>query len=357
MTGIIFIGEIGKCPFINKYTDVLNRENVPFDIICWDKSPELDRKPGDNVISFRHKTKEQRHYLLKIKDFLLFGSFVKRVIFEKKYDKLIILTTLTGIFLYSTIIKKYKGKYIFDYRDASYEYFTIFKYMVRRIIKNSCFTCISSQGFKEILPKDYEYIVSHNFKYSDLDRKVLSFEKKSKNDKIVVSYIGILRDSSYLKLLIDIFKDDERFVLNINGGGDNYHEISEYSRNCSNIICTGSYNEAEKMMFLKQADLLCYNYPCSYNNNIALANKYYDGLIYKKPLLCNPDTYSGRLVKDNEVGISLDFSDTDFKDKLYDYYHCLCAEKYVNTAEELLQQVIEEDEIYMRHILAFVRKD
>lgn len=353
MIGIIFVGEIYLCPFLQKYTDELTRQDVPYEIISWDRSGVVTENHDDRQHVFKKTSAKMVHPIFKLKDFFAFGHYCKRIIRQQKYDKLIVLTTLSGVFLYRTLVKHYKGRYIFDYRDASYEYLGFFKKMLGKLVKNSAFTCISSRGFLACLPKDYPYVMAHNFKYSDVDKQVGVY-RKNNGTPLHISYIGVLRGSEYLVNLMRLFGNDPRFCLYIHGGGDNEEYLKQQAMQYSNVICTGRYEGDQKIILISESDILCYNYPCAYNNNMALANKYYDGLIFKRPLFANLQTHSGQLVDKMGVGISLDYDDPQTADKVYEYYQNLQEDRFLESASLALKEVLQEDQEYLEKIREFM---
>lgn len=348
MIGIIFIGDITLCPFLNKYTFELEEKNIAYEIVHWNKSGEdIEIK---NAITLNKLSINLRNPLLKIKDFFIFRRFAKKVIRQRKYEKLIIFTTMTAIMIFDVLMsKKYKKKYIFDYRDASYEFFPPFSYLLKKIVLNSSFTAISSKGFLNILPKDNQYVMAHNINLNDLAYRKDELVKKE-GLPITVSYIGHLRKGKYLFDLIDTFKNDKRFNLNIIGGGDNYVALCEHSKSYENIKMTGRYKNDERIVFIDETDILCYNYPTSYLNQNALANKFYDSLIFKKPLLGNSDTFSGKLIETHGLGISLLTDDKNLLDKLFDYYKQMNPITFCAKADILISDILEEDKKYKAKI-------
>lgn len=92
---------------------------------------------------------------------------------------------MSAFFLKKKIFRKYKDKYIFDYRDASYEFIRPFKQKVDYIIKYSYANVLSSPGFLNILGNIGKYCISHNTKSFYLREYNSNFIK----EKIIVSYI------------------------------------------------------------------------------------------------------------------------------------------------------------------------
>ena len=353
MVGIVFLGDVLLCPYMKKYTDALRAAGEEYEIICWDRERNSNLKSAEGMHIYRRDLERLINPVLKISAFLGFKRFAESVIKNRKYDKLIVFTTMTAVLLYRLLVKKYKKRFIFDYRDASYENLPVFTKILDKIISASAFTSVSSKGFLEFLPKGHDYVISHNFSYSDIERKSSSLVKNT-SGVINVGYIGILRESNYLKEMMDEFGGDKRFSLNIHGYANNYEEIAAYAEKYDNVNCGGRYKPEEKAGFLAETDVIMYNYPCMFRYNYALANKYYDGIILKKPLLTNLDTFSGRLVAEKGVGCSVPYGKVKTTDALYDYYMALNPEKFCENAEAALSEVIAEDKSYMSRIAEFI---
>jgi glycosyltransferase involved in cell wall biosynthesis len=353
MIGIIYIGSINRCPYLKNYTNCLDELGVNYELISWDRSVDNQINTiGTNEKKhhiFKYPSKEQRSPVYKIGDFYRFSKYVKKIIRYQNYEKLVVLTTMSGVVILKELCNQYKNNYIFDYRDASFEYFKPFKWVLNKIVVNSSFTSISSKGFLEVLPNHGNYIMAHNC--SSLE--TITNNSKMKNSKVVVGYIGGLRESDYMKSLIDKFGDDDRFKFVIHGGGENLQELIDYSKGISNVIFTGEYSESHKRELVKDLDVICYNYPESFVNNLALANKFYDGLLFRKPLLGNINTYSGKLIKDNNVGISLDFEDPEYKEKLYNYYLNYDAQSFEKKCDILLDEIEHENNFYKKKVRDF----
>jgi len=198
------------------------------------------------------------------------------------------------------------------------------------------------------------YVMAHNFRYSDMDKKIEKMEIN--RDVINLLHIGITRGESYNKKLADIFGNDKRFEVNIVGSGNDTETFKDYTKNLSNVNVVGTYNNEEKNKYISNATMLLYYYPCDFNCNRALANKYYDGIIYKKPLIGNINTYSGKRLSDKGLGISLDIDDENFADKLYEYISNLNSSEYINSANSEMKNILEEDSVYLDKIAVFLEE-
>ena len=354
MVGIIIAVPVALSPFMKKYIEAMEKKNVPYEVIEWNRygacSEEDERHHTYFVPTGRYSGLAS-----KILPFFKFRRFAKKIIKEKKYDKLIILTTQTAFILFDVLIgKKYRYKYFFDYRDTSYEYIGIYRRFVNKVILNSYATCISSYGFKKYLTDKKELIIAHNFQKQYYGSRVMHCAQRAGKEKLIIGYIGYLREYEYLKNFIDAFGNDKRFEFHIHGSGDCEQQLKEYAEKYNNVIVFGGYKEAEKMDIVDTFDMICYNYPCSFVNYPAMANKFYDGMIRKKPMFGNLDTFSGELIKKYGLGISLPESDNEITDKIYEYFLSFDKEKFEKNCEDFLLKVLSEDEIYIAKINEFL---
>ena len=193
MVGIVFIGDISLCPYLSKYVEICETLHMDYEVLFWNRSNEVTSLP-DNYLSFSYQSNLRQSKITKGLDFLKYKQWLDKQIKTRKYDKLIILTTLTGILMYD-ILKKYRGKYIFDIRDYSYEHIKVFYNMEKNVIKNSFFTCISSTGLQNFLPK-HNYLVTHNVQTEFLPIQ-RSFAKKQYGETLNLVWNGFLRCFSY----------------------------------------------------------------------------------------------------------------------------------------------------------------
>lgn len=352
MIGIILLDAAELTPYLKKYTDVFHANGIKYDLIHWKRENETEYI-GDNIFTYTGEFNRYSGMLSKIKPFLGFRRFALKVIKQKKYDKLIILTTQTAFVLGPELIGKYKGKFLFDYRDTSYENLKPYSMYINKIIECSKFTCISSPGFKEYLTPKKDYVTVHNFTNDFLMSRRNEIHKKNPDEKIIIGYIGLLREIEYHKKLIDLFGNDSRFEFRIHGGGEGLDELREYCSKYDNAKVYGVYKETDKMKIMQDFDIICYNYPYSFVNYPALANKFYDGLVLKIPMFANAATFSGQLIAKNKLGISLDENCTDAADKIYEYYRSFDEKEFIDSCNIYLDRVIDEDKHFYEIIKDF----
>ncbi|MEO3112013.1 hypothetical protein, partial [Turicibacter sanguinis] len=351
------IGDIYECSFLEKYLYIFSSENQEYDIIYWNRK-EYREGEGSNIFVFNNTSDCNMMKILKMKEFLKFRIYINKILKQKKYDKLVILTTLTGVLLIDKLIFDYSSKYIFDIRDLSGEKWSLFKYLEKKIIENSFFTCISSKGFESKLPEYNNYVLSHNIRLNDLKNRVIIRNNNSNKEKINIVYIGAIRQFEHIVKFIEKIAPDKRFNLYYHGDGSDYVKLKEFclEKQYDNVFVTGKYNNDEKKELLLKADIINNHYDLTMNTQYCTSNKFYDGLIYKIPQLVNLNTFDGKQIRKQELGLEIDLNWDDINDQIYDYYMNLDFNSFVNRCEILLDEILLEDENYINQIYCFVKK-
>lgn len=345
MIGIIHVGNAYIEPYFEKYKKVLDQTQTDYELILWDRKNEIEQKDGVHV--FKKPTSNIKR-AQKILNYLRYRKFVKKIVKEKKYDKLIFLTTMSA-FTIGSFIKKYKNKYILDIRDLSGEKSKLFQKKLARIIENSSFTSISSDGFREKLP-EFDYVRSHN-----LSGNIALDRQKNTSGKINLLYLGRTRGDWFNKRLIEIFGGDDRFTLNLIGEWIDSKEVAILAKKFENVTVKGKFDSSQKEEFLQKADILINMNIASFNGKRLTANKYYDGLECNLPQIARVDEYTGALVTVKGLGIALDFYDEDFANKVYEYYQNLDFDEFKQKAKIELDRVKEQDREFMQKIEEFLK--
>lgn len=347
---IVLCEDVHTCPYIGKYLDACRAKSVEYHVLHWNRTGEEIVFPA-NYCGFNEKSNLYAPKWKKLFAFLRFGNFLRKKIRQEKYDKLIILTTLPAVLCYRLLMGQYRGKYIFDFRDLSFEKNKLFLRCVQKIWDNAQFACVSSPGYLEVLGKR-SFVPAHNFRYEDLKNKKNAAEEVA--DKINLVHVGVGRGDENNKFIADAFGNDPRFHVTIVGRGNDTPAFVEYVKKYSNITVGGTYDNAEKEKYINEATMLLCYYPSTFNGAKALANRHYDGIIYKKPLLGNIDTYGGRRLMERGLGISLRLKDADAADKVYSYISQLDMQSYNEMAEKELAEVLQEDKQYLQRIKDFL---
>lgn len=348
MIGILCFVGIRYAQFIYKYTNILDAEQIDYEVVYWNR--EGDEVPEkENWIAYEKRVNTFQPFYKKISHFIGFTSFMKKTIRKRKYDKLIILTTQTAVPLYFTL-KKYSGRYIYDYRDITYERFSFYKKLVDSIIKHSYFTAISSKGFLDTLSPSDKFIISHN-------TRDFSFTQvpKTSSDKVRVVYWGMVRQPQFNYRICDAFAKDDRFELYYHGAG--YHEeIQLYCKNnnYSNIFITGAYKLDEIERFAENTDIILNMYENDRQQKPAMTVKFYDSLKYGIPMIVNKGSYMAQIVDKNRLGYVVDINDNSICEKLYSDFQSFDYKQYSNNLKHICTAIQNDNDLFKFKLIQFV---
>lgn len=353
MIALVFCGDLKYCPYINRYIERLEKAKCSYKVYFWNRGGyQLDLPQNYNW--YQCSSSLEKSKVGKAYDFFNFRNWLIGALKKDNPERAILLSTLTGVIL-SDYIFSSRIPYIFDIRDYSYEHIKLFYKIEERLIKNSDFTAISSNGFKAFLPK-YEYVIAHNFSRFDIKEKHY-FRKSDK--KINFVWNGMVRYFEYQKRYLDALKNDERFRIVFHGDGPDLDKYKSYckSNDFNNVLFTGGYDNSLKNELLSDAHILnnCYGYVDNPGDKLkyAVSNRFYDGVVYHIPQVVEPGGYKSELVLSNNVGVSFEV-DEFFADKLYHYYMQMDNNQFDESCNKMLEAIIDDDDAYIKNIDQFI---
>lgn len=305
-------------PYIKNYIACLEGT---CDVIVWNRHDVKDYFDKCNIIEYSKVIKDnQSSKLKKIKAYLGYTRFVRQHISNNKYDVIIFLQSVGALFCTDMLLRKYKSRYIIDVRDYSIEGNMILKKIEGILFDYSCLNVISSKGYCHFLPKNKTYQLVHNyFEIDPTDIKDFKIREKPKIP-LRLSYIGLIRFHNQNKKIIDLFSNDERFIVSFIG--KNANELSDYisKKSSKNIILIDQFSPEETLKFYKRTDAILN----VYGNNTplldyALSNKLYYAATLNIPIIVSKGTYMEKISLQNGFGFVLDFEDINIKEKLIEY--------------------------------------
>lgn len=333
---IVAFNNLRISPYVRTYADWLTMRGIEFDVIYLDRAGEKEEL-GDKTYPIPFNKKSH-----KLFNFLRFARATKKIIKKNKYDFLFVMPTFPAVLLSGFLKRKYKGRYLVDIRDRTHEGNRFYFKREKRAVQYSAMNVISSKGYKSFLPFG-EYVFCPNISAS---QRVPQYDFQRREDgKITIAYVGCISRVSLYKRLIEKVLPDERFTLELYGSEVEEGSISEYVESLSSerIKFHGAYKPEEKGDIIKRVDMLINIY--GIKNNPAMANKLYDSMFFKKPMLSEEDS----LMYSECGGYScpFDIDDEDALDKLYSWYMSLDKEGFDSFADGYLEKAYSElDEFY-----------
>ena len=339
-----------NCPYADIYARIFESNGVDFDIISFNR--KLDKE--DTKYHFDYGLSNSSGAFKKFVANFKYCHFVKRVLLKENYDRLVVFSSQLGIGLLHTLLKKYRGKYIFDYRDLSVE--QRLKSPFRRLLDGSYMNVISSPGFKRALPQGYNYNICHNFNISVAEKVIQENAGDGWRDGIKhILTIGGIRDYEANVQVINAVKDNDAYTLSFVGRGDSSEPLSNYCKEngINNVSFVGFYKKEEEAGYVKGADFINIFYPRRLSHDTAVSNRFYNSLIYKKPMITTANTTQGDFATNYKVGIALeDCSDLIHQLEIFQTENDFAS--YSKRCNELLSQFIEEQHQFEKKVLEFV---
>lgn len=329
---LLLPGNLYFCPYVKIYTRILEEEGVKYDIIFWDRDG-INETGG---ISYSNKFKILNNRLFKIIPYFLYCSFIKKQITKTKYDYLIVFGPQLAIFLLKTLKKKYYKKIIFDYRDLSIE--QKLKKQFKRFLEISSLNVISSPGFRQCLPNEYNYIISHNVDINTLNNSLTINNSVSiPCQPIDILTIGGIRDYDSNIEIVKSLGNTNNFNMRFIGKGYASDKIEKFSKdnNIYNIQFKGFYQKEEEESHIAKCSFLNIYYPSIISHSTALSNRFYNALLYKKPMIVTNNSIQGYYVEKYKLGISTNDC-ADLSSKIHNYISNLDKEEFSKNCRDLL---------------------
>ncbi|NPV90420.1 MAG: hypothetical protein HPY50_06585 [Firmicutes bacterium] len=354
--GIIGNNNLNYLPYLKKYTDILEETNTDYEVVTWDRTL-TEQEDNEKILLFKYLAPLNNSKVKKIKDYLMYYRFVKQVLKNKKYNRLIILTPQTGIIFIRLLKNKYPQKYIFDIRDFTYDNFYLYRFLMNLLVENSIITIVSSPAFNRWLPKSKKYILSHNIDNTYFDYFVNRNREIDLDQvrRIRICFIGMIRPIFYRdnKKLITALANHKNFELHYLGEElvKGYLKKFCVENQINNVYFRGKYQPKEKIEFYGDTDLLNGIFG-SRNLEVCtlIPNRLYESCILRKPILVSANTYLAKIVMENGLGLALDFDNDNLADKILNYYKNLEYEEYDTNCKKYLEQVRIDEEIFKRTI-------
>lgn len=348
MRALVIAGaNIKHMPYLFEYFEQLMLLKYEVTLFYWDRDGQIDRAlpQGIKTICFKKIMGNDISKFAKIKNFLQYRIKAVNNINSTQYDRIIVCDTQFAILLSDILLGKYKKRYIFDYRDPSYEYIGVYKKRVHALVLNSKATFISSEAYREYLPKCEHIFTTHNISKEDLRYRDVRREHSRDADIIRIIFWGCIRDTEANLILIKGLANDLRFELHYYGTiGKTARTIIDFCKrqNIFNVFVHQAYLPDERYGFAATTDMI-HN---MYNNNStggnpSMGNKFYDGIIFYIPQICINGGYMGKQVEKNEIGVLIDYS-TAIAEKLYNYYKNIDWEDFERKCDSCLASILEE---------------
>lgn len=328
-------------PYLHFYLNSIDATEHEVHVLYWNRDlQEENRVPDVHFHEFCCYQEDYVPAVSKIGSFLKYRRFAASVLRSENFDLVVALHTMPAVLL-ADVLRKVK--FIFDYRDVTYESIPAFRKLIHKIVCDSVATFVSSDGFRKYLPQEQsgKIYTSHNLLLDSLNHRD---SELIPSDKLRISFWGNIRNESTEKLIISRLAGDPRFELHYYGRDNHISaRLAEYAGELSgsNVFFHGEYKPEDRYRFARQTDVIhnVYGYAASKD---AMTNKYYDSIIFRIPQLCLPGSFMASEAERSGTGIALDPADGDFADKLYTYCQNLPTDTFRACCDKELDRILAE---------------
>lgn len=349
---LILPGSIWYAPYVRIYTRILDAQKTEYAIISWNR--EGDDKPEGfqyNEISCNG------HGSANFLSYCRYINYIKKIIKEQRFTHVIVFGPQITCLLSTYLLRHFRYRYIIDYRDLSIEQKIGFRQLFSVMLRFSFANVISSPGFRRCLP-NVKYYLSHNFDVNAVNKTLNNKIEENQfniDNGIDVLTIGAIRDYSSNIEVTKALVNENGFSLRFIGRGHGTVEkLQGYCNksNAKNVTFVDSYDKPEEANYVKTSTFLNIFYPRIITHDTALSNRFYNSLIYHRPMIVTKDTCQGDFAEKYNVGIAVsncnnltkelkNFIEQDYKE-------------YTKRCDILLREFLKDQELFEKVVINFI---
>lgn len=323
-----------------------------------DKYDIIEKNNARKAFRYRVNPLHLKNPIGKLSEAFKFKKFAIRIIEKENYDFLIIWREY-AVFLFSNYVyKKYRGKYSVNIRDLWNEKNLVMTYYIKKATKRSCFNTVCSDGFIPYLPKaDYWFL--HCLNYETIKKIPQVCRKKKTEGPIVIAYIGTLRFLDYCCKVVDVFGNDERFLIKFIGQGSEQIEKYSSERKLKNVLCKGAFAPENTASFLEDVDILNCAYGAKSKAEMALLpTRFYYAVYMGIPVLTSEGTWLEEKANGIKNGIVIpsEISNTSgVSDDVYNSYMAMDFDKMHLECQKYTKEIEETTDRFEKKLIEIVK--
>lgn len=136
---------------------------------------------------------------------------------------------------------------------------------------------------------------------------VLSTRMQNNNVIVKLGLIGALNRFDIYEIYLRVLKENTDFALEVYGDDGN----SKFFDGIDRVVFHGPFRNPEDLnKIYNSVDIVLLNYDASdLNVKIALPNKLYESIFFRKPIICTQGTFLAEVVKRKGIGFSSELSE------------------------------------------------
>lgn len=342
---IVTYDEYLNIPYIQNYERCLRDRGIAYDIVLWDRSGYGDGGIR-NAYVFHGQNRPSR--LGKLVPFLRWRGFVLRRLREGGYDRLVVLTTIPAVLLADRLLHGWRGRYWLDIRDFTYENLGIYRKLVGKLTCRAGGASISSEGFRHFLPEGCPVCLTHNLTNDGEEEAHCGLNPD--RAPLVIGFVGGLRYEEQNCRLLQQLAGSRRYTLRYVGKSHPGCDLPAFCRRSGieNAEFFPAYRNEEKPALYRSIDLINCVYGADTEvTRLALPNKLYDCVLFKKPILVSENTYLAEIVLQYGLGLAVALERESVEARLDAYFAAFDREAFEDGCRRFLQRSRQEQKRYL----------
>ena len=341
-------------PYLRQYLDYFEACNILYDVTYLDRGGENIPYPS-NYYPFSLSL-PSRTTLRKLIGYYKYSRFVKRKLSRGNYSHVITMGIACSVFFSHFLKKNFESKYIFDIRDYSQILrIPLFRKLNRILLKHSYMNVISSNAFRNWLPSEMDYTLSHNITKENLDKGTMYSKTINFAEPIKILTIGQIRDLETNLYVIDQLSDNDKYELIFSGKGRilEYLETVVRERGYQNVKFTGKYMKEEEDGIAEGATFLNVCMGRNMISDYLLSNRLYLATRMKNPLISLDGCYQAEIINNYNLGLVVTRGN-NLSVSIEEYIRTFDANLFLDGCERFLNDVRADVERFNMKMDAFV---
>jgi hypothetical protein len=352
--GLLLNANIYLSPYVKIYSKILDELKVDYDLLAWDRI-KIGEKTG--VIYKRYFPYGTKKKIIWVINYYAYSIFLKKHIKVNQYDRLVVFGPQIGLFLLAFFKLRYKRRICFDFRDIFID--QMFPKLFHRLLSISSLNVISSNGFRSYLPKEFEYTLCHNFNIDIVNDSINKISDAPVFNKIPITIMTIGEIRNYeqnYQLMKELSNNPYYLIKFIGNPGKAGLKLKQDSieNNFNNVEFLGHYEKKDEPSLIKDADFLNIYYPPTIGNKTAMSNRFYNALIYKKPIIALKDSTQGMYVEKYKLGIVIK-SCSNLNEQIQEFVSNFNKDEFNQNCIILLKEFRNNYEIFRNKFIDFLK--
>lgn len=351
--GIVAFWDRLAVPYLDKYEQTLKQMRIPYQSILWDRSVDGETTESKDHTELVIHRAVRPGLIGKIVGFLKWRKEAKRLLRNKRYAGLVILTTHPAVLLSSFLKRRYKDRYVFDIRDYTQEKYNLYRRLVMSLIDKSALTTISSKGFLRFLEPHQKIVPNHNITFfGQKPKKEFDFRTP-----ITISFVGNVRLDRQTEAMLLTLANNPNYHLRFIGRILPECKIEQLirERGIRNVSLEGAFTVQQKPEIYAGTQLINAVYAnaaehLALGDATPLPNRLYDAIVFYCPLLVSKGTYLAEIVDEYHLGLAVNGFDQDLDEQIRTYLAAFEPKEFLDGCARLYREIAAEEDVFLEKL-------